>query len=99
MARLAASADATVVVIEHLGTRSALALAAGLPSSHAEVILLRVVGGWTPTQSPGWWGAALRGQGGCPPGAAAAGAGAGRDGCNAVTGRSVPEGDMPNFRG
>jgi RNA polymerase sigma-70 factor (ECF subfamily) len=39
------SQDAAEVAIEHLGTRSALALVAGLPALQAEVILLRVVAG------------------------------------------------------
>jgi RNA polymerase sigma-70 factor, ECF subfamily len=39
------SRDAAEVAIEHLGTRSALALVAGLPALQAEVILLRVVAG------------------------------------------------------
>ena len=45
LARLPALPDAADVVIERLGTRSALALVAGLPPLQAEVILLRVVGG------------------------------------------------------
>jgi RNA polymerase sigma-70 factor, ECF subfamily len=44
-ARLPVSPDAADVAIEHLGTRSALALVAGLPALQAEVILLRVVAG------------------------------------------------------
>jgi RNA polymerase sigma-70 factor (ECF subfamily) len=43
--RLPVSGDAAEVAIEHLGTRSALALVAGLPALQAEVILLRVVAG------------------------------------------------------
>jgi len=42
---LPASPDTADVAIEHLATRSALALVAGLPSLQAEVILLRVVAG------------------------------------------------------
>jgi RNA polymerase sigma-70 factor, ECF subfamily len=44
-ARVPVSRDAAEVAIEHLGTRSALALVAGLPALQAEVILLRVVAG------------------------------------------------------
>ena len=44
-ARPPVSPDAADVAIEHLGTRSALALVAGLPALQAEVILLRVVAG------------------------------------------------------
>ncbi len=44
-ARLPVSADAADVAIEHLGTRSAIALLAELPALQAEVILLRVVAG------------------------------------------------------
>ena len=44
-ARLPAAADAADVAIEHLGTRSAIALLGELPALQAEVILLRVVAG------------------------------------------------------
>jgi RNA polymerase sigma-70 factor, ECF subfamily len=44
-ARVPVSQDAAEVAIEHLGTRSAIALVAGLPALQAEVILLRVVAG------------------------------------------------------
>ncbi len=44
-ARLPVSEDAADVALEHLGTRSAMALVAGLPALQAEVILLRVVAG------------------------------------------------------
>jgi RNA polymerase sigma-70 factor, ECF subfamily len=44
-ARVPVSRDAAEVAIERLGTRSALALVAGLPALQAEVILLRVVAG------------------------------------------------------
>ena len=44
-ARLPVSPDAADVAIEHLGTRSALTLVAGLPALQAEVVLLRVVAG------------------------------------------------------
>jgi RNA polymerase sigma-70 factor (ECF subfamily) len=37
--------DAADLAIEQIGTRSAIALLAGLPAIQAEVILLRVVGG------------------------------------------------------
>jgi RNA polymerase sigma-70 factor (ECF subfamily) len=43
--RLPVSRDAADVAIERLGTRSAMALVAGLPPLQAEVILLRVVAG------------------------------------------------------
>jgi DNA-directed RNA polymerase specialized sigma24 family protein len=44
-ARVPVSQDAAEVAMEHLGTRSAIALVAGLPALQAEVILLRVVAG------------------------------------------------------
>ena len=44
-ARVPVSPDAAEVAMEHLGTRSAMALVAGLPALQAEVILLRVVAG------------------------------------------------------
>jgi RNA polymerase sigma-70 factor, ECF subfamily len=43
--RLPVSEDAADVAIEHLATRSVMALVAGLPPLQAEVILLRVVAG------------------------------------------------------
>jgi RNA polymerase sigma-70 factor (ECF subfamily) len=43
--RLPVSQDAADVAIEHLATRSVMALVAGLPALQAEVILLRVVAG------------------------------------------------------
>ena len=43
--RLPVSRDAADVAIEHLATRSVMALVAGLPALQAEVILLRVVAG------------------------------------------------------
>jgi len=43
--RLPVSPDAAELAIEHIGTRSAMALVAGLPPLQAEVILLRVVAG------------------------------------------------------
>jgi RNA polymerase sigma-70 factor, ECF subfamily len=43
--RLPVSGDAADVAIEHLATRSAMALVARLPALQAEVILLRVVAG------------------------------------------------------
>jgi RNA polymerase sigma-70 factor (ECF subfamily) len=43
--RLPVSADAADVAIEHLATRSVMALVAGLPALQAEVIMLRVVAG------------------------------------------------------
>ena len=43
--RLPVSPDAADLAVEHIGTRSALALVAQLPAREAEVILLRVVAG------------------------------------------------------
>jgi RNA polymerase sigma-70 factor (ECF subfamily) len=43
--RLPVSRDAADVAIEHLATRSVMALVAGLPALQAEVIMLRVVAG------------------------------------------------------
>lgn len=45
VARLPRTADAADVAMEHLSTRAAMALLAGLPPIQAEVILLRVVAG------------------------------------------------------
>ena len=42
---LPATGDTADVALEHLGTRAAIALLAGLPPQQAEVILLRVVAG------------------------------------------------------
>jgi RNA polymerase sigma-70 factor (ECF subfamily) len=43
--RLPTSPDAADLAIEHIGTRSAMALVARLPAHQAEVIMLRVVAG------------------------------------------------------
>ncbi len=45
LAHLPQVADAADLAVEHLGTRSAMAMLADLPSLQAEVILLRVVAG------------------------------------------------------
>jgi len=45
LAHLPQVADAADLAMEHLGTRSAMAMLANLPSLQAEVILLRVVAG------------------------------------------------------
>jgi RNA polymerase sigma-70 factor (ECF subfamily) len=42
---LPVTADSADVALEHLSTRSAIALLAALPTAQAEVILLRVVAG------------------------------------------------------
>src|SRR5262249_62390586 len=43
--QLPTAPDAAEIALERLGTRSAMALLAGLPAIQAEVILLRVVAG------------------------------------------------------